>query len=155
MNPGGIYGGQSVEDLGYENLQTRNPTLISILEIQGTVENRHSGIPIIREEMESAGLPAPVFEDRRGMFTVKLYNSSAATQKVPPENALKKTKLTESALLEFCQVPRTRKQLADHFGRGAGYIVQHYVQPLIDQGKIQRTNPDKPRSKNQQYFTVS
>lgn len=52
-NPGGIYGGQSINDLGFAYSQTRNPTLVSLLEIEGTAENRHSGIPAIRGEAQS------------------------------------------------------------------------------------------------------
>jgi len=36
--------------LGFANSQTRNPTLVSLLEIEGIAENRHPGIPAIREE---------------------------------------------------------------------------------------------------------
>ena len=73
-NPGGIYGGQSVDDLGHENMPTRNPTLVSLLEIMRVAENRHSGIPVIRDEMRRAGLRQPVFVDSRDTFTVRLYS---------------------------------------------------------------------------------
>ena len=65
-NPGGVYGGQSIDDIGYANMPTRNPTLVSLLEIQKIAENRHSGIPVIREEAASRGLRQPEFLDRNG-----------------------------------------------------------------------------------------
>lgn len=81
-NPGGIYGGQSVDDLGHENMPTRNPTLVSLLEIMRVAENRHSGIPVIRDEMRRAGLRQPVFVDSRDTFTVRLYSLPGGAPRV-------------------------------------------------------------------------
>lgn len=62
-NPGGVYGGQSINDSGYANMPTRNPTLVSILEIEKIAENRHSGIPVIRDEARTHGVRQPEFID--------------------------------------------------------------------------------------------
>ena len=78
-NPGGVYGGQSTNDLGYANMPTRNPTLVSILEIEKIAENRHSGIPVIRDEARTHGVRQPEFIDQRGSFLVRFFNSSAET----------------------------------------------------------------------------
>lgn len=150
-NPGGVYGGQSVDDLGYVNVQTRNPTLVSMLEIQGVAENRHSGIPVIRDEMRRAGLRPPVFLDERGSFTARLFNEpeSAATGRVEPSASL-----TADAICAFCEVPRSRKEVGDYFGVGPSYVSVHYLMPLVQDGALMMTIPEKPRSKNQRFVTV-
>lgn len=52
---------------------TRNPVLVSALEVMDITENRYSGIPTIRMEMEKYNLAQPEFLDERGSFIVKLY----------------------------------------------------------------------------------
>lgn len=151
-NPGGIYGGQSVDDLGYVNIQTRNPTLVSILEIQGIAENRHSGIPVIREEMKKVGLRPPVFRDRRGSFTAVLYNEPEI-EKTPNKDG--RRKVTEEELLEFCSAPRSRAEIAKRFGLNVAYASSHYINPLVGRGALLMTLPDRPQSKDQRFVAAN
>ena len=73
-NPGGLYGRVTIDTLGKTGADTRNPIIASTLEVLLDTENRFSGIPTIRYEMEAAGLPEPKFESLRGAFRVTLYN---------------------------------------------------------------------------------
>ena len=75
-SPGGLYGHMTVEDLGKARPDLRNPALATMSEFLLETENRYSGIPTIRRVMKEAGLPAPVFENRRNEFVVTLYNES-------------------------------------------------------------------------------
>lgn len=151
-NPGGIYGGQSVEDLGYTNVQTRNPTLVSILEIQGVAENRHSGIPVIRDEMRRAGLRPPVFSDMRGTFTVRLYNR---LEQVPePNDVMPSLPTSRQAIITFCSTPKSRGEVADQFGISTAYAASHFLNPLVEEGRLRLTMPEKPRSKNQRFVAT-
>ena len=144
-NPGGIYGGQSIEDLGRANIQTRNPALVSLLEIQGVAENRHSGIPGIRDEMKKAGLRPPIFRDERGSFSVTLYNEPLASQNRPQS-------LSEEVILDFCSAPRSRQEIAERFGVTTAYVARVYLNPLVQRGLLALTIPDKPQSKNQRFY---
>ena len=42
-------------------------------------ENRHLGIPVIRDEARTHGVRQPEFIDQRGSFLVRFFNSSAET----------------------------------------------------------------------------
>lgn len=150
-NPGGIYGGQNVEDLVYTNVQTRNPTLVSMLEIQGFAENRHSGIPVIRDEMRHAGLRPPVFLDERGSFTATLYNAPEAA---PSYREGGRGRITEAEVVKYCSIPRSRSEVADHFGASSVYVSHEYLNPLVEQGRLTLTLPDVPRSKNQRFVAA-
>ena len=152
-NPGGIYGGQSVDDLGYVNIQTRNPTLVSLLEIQGVAENRHSGIPVIREEMRRAGLRPPVFVDRRGAFTVRLFNEPEDSGAERPSHH-RRRKISEEELISFCSVPRSRAEIAEHFNVQLSYVSSGYITPLVKRGLLALTLPEKPRSKFQRFVAA-
>ena len=62
--------------------------------------------------------------------------------------------LAEEAVLAYCQVPRSREELTAHFGgMGESYTIRKYIQPLLSQGKLVLTIPEKPRSKFQRYQT--
>lgn len=65
-NPGGIYGRIKVDQLGKMQPDTRNPVLALTLETLRITENRYSGIPTIRREMEKFHLREPEFADERG-----------------------------------------------------------------------------------------
>ena len=67
-NPGGIYGRIKVDQLGKMQPDTRNPVLALALETLRITENRYSGIPTIRREMEKFHLREPEFaDDRHGL----------------------------------------------------------------------------------------
>lgn len=146
-NPGGLYGRLRIDQLGKTQPDTRNPVLATALETMSLTENRYSGIPTIRSEMKKAGLPAPLFEDNRGTFSVTLYkNSNAVNKNLSPENSV----------LDFCSVPRSRAEIANFLGIStASYAIKKYIKPLIDSGKIGMTNAETPNSPSQKYYTIS
>ena len=72
LNPGGLYGNNRLENLGSDNmLEVGNTTIIRLLEdTTDIVENRHSGIVTMIEEMKKMNSPEPEFENLRGTFKV-------------------------------------------------------------------------------------
>ena len=60
--------------------------------------------------------------------------------------------MTES-LLEFCRTPRSRSELEQFTGFTRYYTMKEIVNPLVESGELSLTIPDKPKSKNQKYFT--
>ncbi|MDD3193967.1 MAG: ATP-binding protein, partial [Oscillospiraceae bacterium] len=146
-NPGGLYGRGTIDKLGEVGLDTRNPYIAGALELLIGSENRYSGIPTMRREMKKAGLLPPVFASWQGVFKVTLYNASANVPKRDEEIRL--------GILTFCVQPRDRDELAREFGFATStYFISNYVKPLIAEGKLAMTMPDKPKSKNQKYVTV-
>ena len=72
INPGDLYGNNRIENLGTDMmLEARNKNIVRLLEEKGDIiENRHTGIATMREEMRKMGLPEPEFESLRGDFKV-------------------------------------------------------------------------------------
>ena len=143
VNAGGLYGAIDIDKLGRIHADTRNKTLISVLESMKVVENRYSGIPTIRKQLAESGLPAPLFEDKRGLFRVVFYNAQAA-----------KETGKSGSLEEFCKIPRTRKEIAAFLDMTQAYALRRYVEPLIEQGVLAYTIPQKPHARNQKIVTV-
>ena len=119
-----------------------------MLELLHVTENRYSGIPTIIREMETAGLPEPVFEVKRGDFIVTLKNNM-----YDPADEIDRTDLT-AALLLFCRTPRTRKEVTEFVGKSRYYVMSTFIQPMIAAGKLAYTIPDKPQSPNQRFVSV-
>jgi ATP-dependent DNA helicase RecG len=139
-NPGGLYGRITIDQLGKVQPDTRNPRIATMLEDLGITENRYSGIPTIRKEMANLELAPPIFDNARNNFVVKLLNVASEFE--------------SNDLLAFCKVPRTRTEVAQFLGLGTNYyVMQNHILPLLKEGKLEMTMPDKPRSKNQRFIT--
>lgn len=145
ISSGGLYGKITIDSLGKVRPDTRNAALANMLEILHITENRYSGIPTIRKEFESAGLPAPVFEVRRGEFTVVFRNDKYKS------SLYEKKRDSAKDIVEFCSIPRSRAELQKFTGFSRYYTMAKIVQPLINSGKLIMTMPDKPKSVNQRY----
>lgn len=144
-NPGGLYGRLTLDNLGKTKADVRNPFIAAALEIMNTTENRYSGIPTIYAEMKKAGLREPKFETVRGSFKVTLFNEKRTDAGISEE------------IVRFCSKPRSKEVLARQFGfdeKHPAYFIKNYVLPLIEEGKLEYTIPEKPRSKNQQIVSV-
>jgi ATP-dependent DNA helicase RecG len=147
-NPGGLYGRLTIDSLGKVGADTRNPYIASALEIMIDTENRFSGIPTIRYEMDKLGLKEPIFESRRGVFKAILFNdrfSDITTEEIN----------VEAKILSFCKQPKTREELTKLLELSSvSYMVGRYIMPLVESGRLKLTIPNKPRSKSQRYKTV-
>lgn len=147
-NPGGLYGRMTLDLLGRISADTRNPFIAIGMEVLAQAENRFSGIPTIRRLMKECELPAPSFETYRGVFKATLYNKKESTPKLIPTGTLRER------ILDFCQTPRSRKELELAFSDVTiVHLMNKTIKPLIAEGKIELTMPNKPKSKFQKYFT--
>lgn len=148
-NPGGIYGRLRIDQLGKMQPDTRNPVLAAALEVAGITENRYSGIPTIRREFAQLGMREPEFSSERGHFVVTFYKEILTPAKDTPAHDA-----DIANLLLFCQTPRTRKEICDYLGLSStSYAIQVYVMPLVEQGLIHLSIPDKPKSTKQLYYS--
>lgn len=147
-SPGGLYGRMSIEQLGIAKPDLRNPALAVMAETLTSAEHRYSGIPTMRNAMKEYGLPEPVFENRRNEFVVTFYNGGKN------QNTDIESDDEAERLIAFCTVPRSRQEIADFLGvKTTFYAMQQYVSPLILDGRLKMTIPDKPKSKNQRYIS--
>ncbi len=144
-NPGGLYGRITIDDLGKTAADTRNPYLAGALEILIDSENRFSGIPTVISELKKVGMPAPVFIDRRGAFKVVFYKNAVVGDE--DVDIIRE-------IINYCITPRSREELANRFGFStASYFKKTYISPLIEDGRIKMTIPEKPKSKFQKYYS--
>ena len=157
-NPGGLYGRLTVDQLGQVQPDTRNPVMVTAMEVLEQTENRYSGIPRIRHAMRELSLPEPVFSDRRGTFTVILYNQREMSPQAQGKREAEEQEDTvydPKELLAFCQEPRTRKEIIAYLNISSSqYALRKYLDPLVRCGAIQLTIPEKPKSRKQKYVAA-
>ena len=156
-SPGGLYGRLTIDQLGKIQPDTRNPFLATTMETLGQTENRYSGIPRIRQAMKDLNLPAPVFNDIRGEFSVCLYNTQSVAEEVQQaktSDQIPDKVNDEKGLLQFCVTPKGRKEISDFLQMSSTqYAIRRYVEPLARINALLLSIPDKPRSHNQKYYT--
>lgn len=140
VNSGGLYGKISIDALGKVHPETRNAALANILELLKVTENRYSGIPTMRMEFLNAGLPAPAFSVEHGEFKVIMRNSYYS-----------ESMSVSDSIVEYCAKPRSRSELVAFTGKSRTYTMSQMVQPLVDDGRIRLTMPEKPKSSKQRY----
>ena len=146
INSGGLYGKITIDSLGKVHPETRNAALANILEVLGVTENRYSGIPTILSEFRNAGLPSPIFAVHRGDFFVTFKNNIYNADTKPDKKDIL------ASILDFCSIPRTRAELEMFTGYSRYYTMSNIVQPLINDGLLKLTIPDKPKSSKQKYI---
>lgn len=58
-------------------------------------------------------------------------------------------------LIEFCSIPRSRDEMQASIGiEHREYFRKAFLKPLLDSGKIQMTQSDRPNSPNQKYVAT-
>ena len=156
VNPGGLYGRLTLDQLGHSQPDTRNSVLVTAMETLHLTENRYSGIPTIRRAMAEHHLPEPTFRNSSGAFMVILSNAaSTVAPSLSPAKGQSSVTANAKNLVDFCRVPRTRAEIRDYLGiSSAQYALQRYLEPLVRSGVIRMTLPDKPRSRHQQFIAA-
>ncbi|WP_242848163.1 Fic family protein [Ruminococcus sp. HUN007] len=80
--------------------------------------------------------------------------SSAIPPVIPLVNPQDESGSIESRIIAFCKEPHSVLEIADMLGYKDKKTVRKYLKPLCEQGKIVRTIPDKPNSRNQKYISI-
>ena len=98
--------------------------------------------------MKKYCLPEPKFADERGKFVGKFYKEVADDEKIVVNEE------EVENLIMFCRTPRTRKEICDYLGLSSvTYAIQTHVMPLVEEGKIKLSIPEKPKSSKQLYYS--
>ena len=57
-------------------------------------------------------------------------------------------------ILDFCKEARTIQEIMEQFGFGSRTSFRRkYLNTLVKDGRLKMTLPDKPKSKNQKYYS--
>lgn len=165
FNPGEFPEGYTPEDFieGKEGSMPRNPLIANTLYLSKDIEKWGSGFKRIYEECQKENVKVE-FKIKKNGFSVifyrktdeELYDLTQNEEKKTYEKTYDKTyDKTEEKILQFCTEEKTAKEIAEYCGyKSVDRFKRNYLKPLVDNGKIKMTLPDKPKSKNQKYISV-
>lgn len=145
ISKGGLYGAAPISALGHVDIGKRNAFLVDVLEAIHKTENRNSGITTMRVECKAWNLPEPIFSCVHGEFRVVFRNCQPANRIVYDRTR------SEETILTFCELPRSREELAEFTGLNQNYVMTSLVRPLVESGKLLRTEPLSPKSPFQRF----
>jgi len=164
ISPGALYGMNKIEKLGTATImESRNPNIIRILEEKrAVIENRHSGIPTMKREMEEYGLPEPEFYEERGSFKVIFRNGvvnnsgqQSDTQTATQMATQIKYKDIRKKVLNFCIKPKTLEEIRKFTGiKTKSVFSRQIIKPLVEKVLLDYTNKNSINARNQKYVTI-
>ena len=98
------------------------------------------------------------YEFRENSIVVSIPFTRVTTEGIPPVTPPvrknNKGKNNEERILAFCDSPKNILEIADMLEYKDKKTVRKYIKPLVEQGRLAMTIPDKPNSSNQKYVTV-
>ena len=57
----------------------------------------------------------------------------------------------EGSFIAYCELPRSREELAAFAGLNQSYVMATWIRPLVQDGKLLRTEPQSPKSLFQRF----
>lgn len=147
---------------------SRNPKIMEFLHEYKFVKEFGEGVDRLYREMEAAGLPEPEYRTVEFMLyaTIKNHRWVESHKKATGQDTGQDTgqatgqvtgqintvEQKKAELLRFCSVPRSRKEMQEFLGLTRTHFSAAYLRPLLAEGKLKMTIPDKPNSRNQRYI---
>jgi ATP-dependent DNA helicase RecG len=56
-------------------------------------------------------------------------------------------------IIAFCKEPKSANEIMQKFHLERSYFRRHYLDKMLEIGVLNRTEPDKPKSGKQKYFS--
>lgn len=154
-NPGQLPAPLTIEKLSRPHASIpHNPLIAEPLFLARYIEKAGTGTLDMIALCKDAGLPPPQFRQDGGLFIQTLWRPAAKV--VQPAEEITGTKWAPSghqvAILEKCREDTAITDLMAIAGRTDRTKFRHQVlNPLLEEGLIEMTIPDKPRSSQQKY----
>ncbi|WP_197911855.1 Fic family protein [Kineobactrum salinum] len=138
----------------------RNRRIGEFLKELDLTEGRSTGIPKILRVMAANGSSAPVFDtdEGRSWFLIRLpvhagfAQMDQVTEQVTEQVAEQVSKQVTRLLGALKAGPLGTRALLGELGLNhRPTLIQNYLQPALDNGLVEMTQPDSPRSPTQKY----
>ena len=147
-SPGGMLNGIAIQNQDIRQIKSnrRNPIIADLFHRMRYMERRGSGLnKIITETEKLSGYEkslCPSFYSTSTSFTVVIKNVNYQVS----------DQVSDQEIIDFCTTPKTRDEIQKFIGISSRrYFRDKFLKPLICNGKLQMTIPDKPNRKNQKY----
>ena len=133
---------------------SRNPKIAEVLHEYEYVREYGEGVDRLYNEMKEAGLPSPEYYMKAFMLHATLKNRKYVEHAVDTTQVATQVDISDK-ITAYCKEPRKKSEIMAYCGyKNAKSFTKKYLKPLMDQGLITMTIPDKPNSQNQRYITT-
>ena len=161
------------------NRRYRNRRIGDFLKELHLTEGRNTGFKKILDALDANGSPRPEFEtdEAHSYFITRLFiheafleeKSGMMSDSTPNLNQFDENRRELSgsaqksaqksakyeALLQYCHEPRTREEMMEFLGiKHRTTFRNNYLKPMLETGMLFMIFPEKPRSKNQKFYSV-
>lgn len=137
----------------------RNKELMRVFKDVDLVEQLGSGMERIMSVYDKS-----IFEFLPNFLRINFYFDKEVLKYLDTDKQEKSSKssskksskleVSESEILKICKTEKSLKEIVGYFGYKDVYkFKNNYINPLLEQEKIQMTIPEKPKSRNQKYIT--
>ena len=147
---------------------SKNPPISKVFREIGLADELGSGMRNTYKytQLYSGGVPEFIEDD---VFRTIIPLSAVAVEKVGPgcknntatqdrtqDRTQDKTQdKTMAKILKFCESPHSKIEIAEYCGySNTKYFDKKYIRPLLADGLLEMTDPEKPTSRNQKYVSV-
>ena len=129
----------------------RNPIIADVFHRAGLIEKWGRGTNRVIDMCRTARIVPPEFDEIAGAAVVRFrVNVLGALQTTPQVTAQ-----VTAQVATFCREPKPARAIMAELGLRHWKTFQaNYLAPLLAMGILERTVPDKPRSRMQQYRTT-
>ena len=142
---GGLPMGLSEDDFFGCRSMPRNRELMRVFKDLDFVEQLGSGMTRILSAYDKS-----IFSFTSHFMTVRFDYPKEAAPQATPQATPQDEKI--QGIIEFCREPRTKREIADKCGlKDLNHLTRRYLNPMLEQGLICLTIPNKPKSPNQKY----
>ncbi len=132
----------------------RNPVIADVFHRAGLIEQWGRGTNRVVDMCREARIAPPVFEEIGPCAVVTFRVRVGATAQVTPQVAPQVTPQVR-AVLEAAKQAASAETLQRAAGlKDRVHFLRSHLQPLLERGWLERTIPDKPRSRLQRYRTT-
>lgn len=173
-NPGAFPSGLTPEIFieGKSRPIRRNPLIARTLYYSKDMESFATGLKRISAACTEAGCKVE-FEQQAYGFVVVFYRNeknnlgsqnTSRTQDKTQDRTQDRSQDTssdmgsrsiEEKILLYCKVPHSKREIVEYMGyKSMKSFSKRYISPLLENGKLVMTMPDKPSSKNQKYVAM-
>ena len=132
-----------------------NPNIAHVFYLAGFIESWGRGVEKICSACQKDGVPQPAYTINPGDIMIEFTAPEdrvirSGSDQVSDQDT---DQDVPKMILAYCSEARSKREICEHLGfSNLTYFTRTYLKPLIENGMLKMTLPDKPNSKHQRYI---